>query len=95
MSIELNPDDYDTDPKHLAEIPTETPNVVLSNPDTRRKLGGALYVIAVVVGIVSYFLAGVELPIDLDFWSSRVLGAISILSGAFGLGVTLPNIPKS
>lgn len=77
---------------HVAE-PTFTPNVVIENPTLRKRLGIALYIIAVVTGVVSFVLSGIDLPVDIDFWSARILGAISIISGAFGLGVTTPNVP--
>lgn len=75
-----------------------TPNVVISNPDTRRKLGNTLYVISVIVGVGTLFfgifpeLAG---SVDVGRIITFVTGAVSILSGAFGLSVTRPNIPQS
>lgn len=73
---------------------TETPNVVIENPETRKRLGAVLYVIGVVAGLASFVLSGVPVPFDVDFWVAKITGAIGIISGAFGLGVTLPNIPK-
>lgn len=72
----------------------ETPNVVIENPKVRKVLGLALYIIGVVAGLAAFVLSGIALPFDVDFWVAKVTGAVAILSGAFGLGVTLPNIPK-
>lgn len=74
---------------------SETPNVVIENPQVRKGLGIALYVVGVLAGLAAYVLAGIPMPFDVDFVVAKVTGAISILSGAFGLGVTLPNIPKA
>ena len=73
---------------------SETPNVVIEDPKVRKGLGMALYVTGVVAGLAAYVLSGVPVPFDVDFVVAKVTGAIAIISGAFGLGVTLPNIPK-
>lgn len=74
---------------------SETPNVVIENPKVRKDLGIALYVTGVLAGLAAYVLSGVPVPFDVDFVVAKVTGAIAIISGAFGLGVTLPNIPKA
>lgn len=75
-------------------LPSITPNNVIRNPKTRRRLGVTLYVISILTGAAVFFLSGIDLPVDVDFWAARILGGISILSGGFGLGVTTPNVPR-
>jgi hypothetical protein len=78
---------------------SETPNVVIESPAVRR-------VLVLILGIVAIITACAA--IILGFWPelsglkpdpTRIIATInalvSFLSGAFGLGVTLPNIPKS
>ncbi len=77
---------------------SETPNVVIENPQVRR-------VLVLILGIVAIITACAA--IVLGFWPelsglqpdpTRIIATVnalvSFLSGAFGLGVTLPNIPK-
>lgn len=71
-----------------------TPNVVIPDPRTRRVLGVVLYVIAVLAGVASFVAAGLEVSEAVDFWVAKVTGVVAILSGAFGLGVTTPNVPR-
>ncbi len=80
---------------HLEEpLPSVTPNNVIRDPKVRRALGVSLYIVSLLTGVAAFVLAGVDLPIDLDFWAARILGGIAILSGGFGLGVTTPNVPR-
>lgn len=80
---------------HLEDpLPSVTPNNVISNPNTRRVLGVTLYTVSILTGVAVFVLSGVDLPVDIDFWATRILGGIAILSGGFGLGVTTPNIPR-
>jgi len=78
---------------------SETPNVVIENPQVRR-------VLVVILGVVAIITACAA--IVLGFWPelsglqpdpTRIIATVnaivSFLSGAFGLGVTLPNIPKT
>jgi len=79
---------------HIDEpLPSITPNNVIRNPDVRRALGVTLYTVSILTGAAVFVLAGIDLPVDVDFWASRILGGIAILSGGFGLGVTTPNVP--
>lgn len=72
-----------------------TPNVIIKNPATRRRVGVALYLVAGFAGLASFVLAGVDLNgIDVDFWVTKVTGGVSILSALFGLTVTTPNVPR-
>lgn len=76
---------------------TNTPNVVVSNPDVRRYAGAALYIIAVAAGLAALFF-GIFPEVGGDVANRALLfvnSAVSFISGAFGLAVTLPNVPRS
>jgi len=75
-------------------LPSITPNNVSRDPKVRRRLGVVLYTASILTGAAVFVLAGIDLPVDVDFWASRILGGIAILSGGFGLGVTTPNVPR-
>lgn len=75
-----------------------TPNVVISNPATRRRLGIALYIVSIITGIATLFFLffpeaalGTDLP---ERVIAFVTAVVTLLSGAFGLTVTTPNVPK-
>lgn len=78
-----------TDPN----VPSETPNVVLANPQVRKALNWVVGVAAVVVPAALVLDAASP---ELD-WSG-VLGpaaaVTSFLAGLVGLAVTVPNIPS-
>lgn len=74
----------------------DTPNVVISDPDVRRRAGAVLYIIAVVAGLAALFF-GIFPEVGGDIANRALLfvnSAVSFISGAFGLAVTLPNVPK-
>lgn len=78
------------------DIETPTPNVVVPNPDIRRYAGTVLYIISVLAGLAALFF-GVFPEVGGDVANRALLfvnSAVSFISGAFGLAVTLPNIPK-
>lgn len=78
--------------------PTQTPNVVIEDPNTRRNLGRILYIVSVVSAAVG--LTVVTFPelsglgVDVNRIVILANALVSLVSGAFGLGVTLPNVPK-
>lgn len=75
-------------------IPSPTPNVVVSNPTVRKAVNIVLGVAALVLPIVAIIDAGAA---NFD-WSGITGPATAItlfLAGAFGLGVTVPNIPAN
>jgi hypothetical protein len=78
--------------------PTETPNVVVEDPDDRRKWGKVLYIVSVATAAVSITVAVfpelASFGIDIDRFVILGNALVSLVSGAFGLGVTLPNIPR-
>lgn len=79
--------------------PTEiTPNVVVSNPNTRRRIGVALYLVSLLAGVGALLFAFFpELAFGTDIPSRAIAfvnGVVSLLSGGFGLIVTTPNVPR-
>lgn len=83
----------------MSHIDTDAPvdnGSVIPNPDVRRYLGVTLYVISLVAAIVALFL-GFFPEFGGDVVNRALLfanGLVSFLSGAFGIAVTLPNVPK-
>ena len=79
-------------------LPNETPNVRIEDPDVRRSLSKTLFLVTILSGIAALFFQffpeaafGTDLP-------TRAIGfvnaVVSLVSGAFGLSVLVPNIPK-
>ena len=79
-------------------LPNETPNVRIEDPDVRRSLSKTLFFVTILSGIAALFFQffpeaafGTDLP-------TRAIGfvnaVVSLVSGAFGLSVLVPNIPK-
>lgn len=75
-----------------------TPNVVIANPVIRRRVGITLYVISLLAGLAALLFAffpelaaGTDIPTRAIAFTN---GAVSLLSGGFGLIVTVPNVPK-
>lgn len=75
-----------------------TPDKVIPNRDVRRHLGTVLYVLAFLAGVAALFLGFFP---EFDAANNvliRVIAfvnaTISLASGAFGLVVTIPNVPK-
>jgi hypothetical protein len=75
-----------------------TPNVVISDPKKRRRLGKALYLLLFVVGIASLvfaFFPELAFGTDIPARAIALATALVTLAGAtFGITVTTPNVPK-
>lgn len=76
-----------------------TPNVVISNPNTRRHIGVTLYLVSLLAGLATLLFAffpelaaGTDIPTRAIAF---VTAAVTLLSGAFGLVVTIPNVPRA
>lgn len=74
-----------------------TPNVVVYNSDTRRKIGNALWILALVAGVVALFFSffpeaafGTDIP---SRAVSFINALVSLLAGSFGLAIVRPNTP--
>lgn len=69
---------------------------VIPNPDTRRHIGAGLYVLTLLAGLAALFL-GIFPEVGGDL-ANRVLmfvnATVAFLSAAFGIAVTLPNVPR-
>ena len=79
-------------------LPNETPNVRIEDPNVRRSLSKTLFFITILSGIAALFFQffpeaafGTDLPTRAI---SFVNAVVSLVSGAFGLSVLVPNIPK-
>lgn len=81
---------------HIDETTPVDGGAVIPNADTRRYIGTALYVISLVAGLVALFF-GIFPEIGGDVANRALLfvnSAVAFLSGAFGIAVTLPNVPR-
>lgn len=79
-------------------LPNETPNVRIEDPDTRRSLSKTLFFVTILTGIAALFFQffpeaafGTDIPTRAISFINAV---VSLVSGAFGLSVLVPNIPK-
>ena len=79
-------------------LPNETPNVRIEDPDVRRSLSKTLFFVTILSGIAALFFQffpeaafGTDLPTRAI---SFVNAVVSLVSGAFGLSILVPNIPK-
>ena len=77
---------------------SETPNVVIENPQARRVLTVTLSVLAIVTACAAIILGFWPELSSLEPDPARVIATVnslvSFLSGVFGLAVVNPNIPK-
>lgn len=78
---------------------TLTPNVVIPNGNARYIIGAGLYVISLIAGAASIVLGFWPELASLEPDPARVIATVnaivSLLAGAFGITVTLPNVPRS
>lgn len=79
-------------------LPNETPNVRIEDPDTRRSLSKTLFFVTILTGIAALFFQffpeaafGTDIPTRAISFINAV---VSLVSGAFGLSILVPNIPK-
>lgn len=76
-----------------------TPNVVIKNPDIRLWLGGSLFAISLLAAIAALFFSFFpELVAETDIPMRAVAfvnALVSLLSSAFGLVVSTPNVPRN
>ncbi len=77
---------------HVA--PTETPNVVVSNPAIRKVVGNTLGVASLILSIAT-LVDGAIAELDYAFVTGPAAVIIAGLFGIFQLGVTSPNVPKA
>ncbi len=74
--------------------PTDTPNVVISNPTVRKGINIALWSAGVILGTV-IVVDGSTPAFELSQITGPISAGLLYLGSAFGFAVTLPNIPKS
>lgn len=76
-----------------------SPGAVIADPRIRRGIGVTLYLVSLLGGVAALtfsffpeFAQGTDIP-------ARAIGllngVVSLLSGAFGLVVTVPNVPRT
>lgn len=77
---------------------SDTPNVVIKDPDTRYRISIILFIIGLLAAIAAMFFnifpevaQGTDIPTRAV---SFVNGVIALVSSAFGLSVIVPNIPR-
>jgi hypothetical protein len=75
-------------------IPTQTPNVVISNPSIRFWLGIGLYSLAIVAQLFQIFVADTVVEVTAEPWVDKTTDAISLLAAVFGIAVNTPNVPR-
>ena len=73
--------------------PTETPNVVISNPKVRKGINIALWSAGVILGTV-IVVDGSTPAFELSQVTGPISAGLLYLGSAFGFAVTLPNIPR-
>lgn len=78
---------------HIAE-PTETPNVVISNPIVRKVVGNTLAVASVALSVAT-LVDGAIAELDYGFVTGPAAIIIAGLFGIFQITVTSPNVPKA
>lgn len=74
--------------------PSDTPNVVLQNPQVRKGLGWVVGLAAIIVPL-SIVIDGASAAFDWADWTTPAAAATSFLAGLLGVVVTIPNIPKT
>ncbi|MDR7113875.1 hypothetical protein J2X03_003777 [Microbacterium trichothecenolyticum] len=73
--------------------PVETPNLVVSSPKVRKIANIALGVVGLAVGTAVVVDASSP-AFDITAWTTPITAGYAYLASAFGLVVTVPNIPK-
>jgi hypothetical protein len=73
--------------------PTQTPNVVVSNPNVRRAANIVLGVIGLLIGTAVVVDASTP-AFDISAITTPIFTGYAYLASLFGLAVTLPNIPS-
>jgi hypothetical protein len=77
---------------HVA--PTETPNVVVSNPTVRKVVGNILGVASLLLSIATLVDGAIE-QVEYGYITGPAAVIIAGLFGIFQLGVTSPNVPTA
>jgi hypothetical protein len=77
-----------------ATQPSETPNVVVSSPTVRKVAGVVLGVAGIVLG-TAVVVDAASPAFDISAFTGPIAAGYIYLSSAFGLAVTVPNIPRS
>jgi hypothetical protein len=73
--------------------PSETPNVVVSDPRVR-KVANIVLGAALIVFPAAGILDASSTALDFSSWLLPATAVTSFLAGVFGLAVTTPNVPS-
>jgi len=74
------------------EVVDLTPNVVVKNPTVRVVAGIVLGAVGLILGTA--VVVDASLPeVDITAWTDPIMAGYIYLSSAFGLAVTVPNVP--
>ncbi|QOC56132.1 membrane protein [Microbacterium phage Zhengyi] len=80
------------------DIPTEVPNVVIEDPETRKRLNTGLSILLLILGLTAMFFGFFpEVAPEGDIigrLEDFLTAAIALVSAWFGLGVTRRNYPQ-
>ena len=77
-----------------SELPSNTPNTVVENPNVRRTANIVLGVVGLLVG-TAIVVDGSSPAFDISAYTNPISAGYVYLASAFGLVVTVPNIPRS
>lgn len=90
---------HEVDPVTGEPLEYITPNVVMPNPNSRRRLGNVLWVVSILVGVAALFFQffpeaalGTDVPTRAIAFANSV---VSLVTGAFGLVLVRPNTPTT
>lgn len=74
--------------------PSPTPNVVVENPRIRKAANIVIGVTGLILGTA--IVVDLAAPaFDLSTWTDPITAAYLYLGSAFGLTVTVPNVPRA
>lgn len=74
--------------------PTQTPNIVISDPAIRFWVGIGLYSLAIVAQLFQIFVADTVVEVAAEPWVDKTTDAISLVAAVFGIAVNTPNVPR-
>ncbi|MDF2915890.1 MAG: hypothetical protein K0S70_107 [Microbacterium sp.] len=85
-------------PAAIASVDQITPNVVVSNPNTRRKIGVGFWIaslLAGAAGLLFAFFPEIAMGTDVPTRAVALVNSlVSLGTGAFGFALVMPNTPS-
>ena len=77
----------------MSNSPTETPNIVVESPATRKIINIVVSSMAVILG-TTIVVDAASPAFDLSQFTNPISAAVLYLASVFNLAVTLPNVPR-